>query len=389
MKVGDTITITRHGHARRIADKRHGRPRHRVREPGRRGGRVRHRRGASRRRRRCGAPKVDLPEVRFDDQEARFREVMGRVKARSSRRCTTAIVASLPTPTSLAGAVAARGARASSCRCWSGRRRKIRERRRGRASSTCAASRIVAVAAQPRGGGRWRSALAREGEVEGDHEGQPAHRGTDRPRWCRPTTGLRTERRVSHVHRDGRADLSASRCSSPTAMINIAPDAGRQARHRARTRSTSPTCSASRRPRWRSWRRWKRSTRRCRPRIDAATLCKMAERGQITGGILDGPLDLRSTRCRCDAAETTGIRSPVAGQADILVVPDLESGNMIAKQLAYLADALSAGIVLGARVPIALTSRADDRRAWLASATLVQLVAHMYRQTAAGARAAE
>jgi phosphate acetyltransferase len=86
------------------------------------------------------------------------------------------------------------------------------------------------------------------------------------------------------------------------------------------------------------------------------------------------------------AAENTGIRSAVAGQADVLLVPDLESGNMIAKQLMYLADALSAGIVLGARVPIALTSRGDDRRSWLASATLVQLVAHMYRQQAAGAR---
>jgi phosphate acetyltransferase len=77
----------------------------------------------------------------------------------------------------------------------------------------------------------------------------------------------------------------------------------------------------------------------------------------------------------------------VAGQADILLVPDLESGNMIAKQLTYLAEALSAGIVLGARVPLALTSRTDDRRSWLASAMLVLLVAHNYRRAALGAMA--
>jgi phosphotransacetylase len=121
--------------------------------------------------------------------------------------------------------------------------------------------------------------------------------------------------------------------------------------------------------------------------MEAATLCKMAERGQIAGGILDGPLTFDHA-VSLSAAENTGIRSPVAGQADVLLVPDLESGNMIAKQLMYLADALSAGIVLGARVPIALTSRGDDRRSWLASAFLVQLVAHLYRQTAASAAAA-
>jgi phosphotransacetylase len=117
--------------------------------------------------------------------------------------------------------------------------------------------------------------------------------------------------------------------------------------------------------------------------IEAATLCKMAERGQIAGGILDGPLTFDHA-VSPRAAEQAGIRSPVAGQADVLLAPDLESGNMIARQLAHLADALSAGIVLGARVPIALTSRDDDRRSWLASAALVQLVAHIYRDAAAG-----
>lgn len=108
--------------------------------------------------------------------------------------------------------------------------------------------------------------------------------------------------------------------------------------------------------------------------LDAAALCKMADRGQITGGILDGPLAFDNAVSE-EAARTKGIRSAVAGRADILLVPDVESGNMVAKQLQYLAGADSAGIVLGARVPIVLTSRADKIRARLAStAVMVRLV---------------
>jgi phosphate acetyltransferase len=107
----------------------------------------------------------------------------------------------------------------------------------------------------------------------------------------------------------------------------------------------------------------------------------MAERGQITGAVLDGPLTFDEA-VSLRATQTLGIRSPVAGQADVLVAPDLEAGNMLVKQLEYLADALLAGIVLGARVPIALTGPSDDRRAWIASAALVQLVAHLYRTAA-------
>ena len=107
--------------------------------------------------------------------------------------------------------------------------------------------------------------------------------------------------------------------------------------------------------------------------IEAAALCKMAERGQIAGGIVDGPMafDLAVSE---DAARTKGFVSPVAGQADILVVPDLEAGNMLAKQLEYLADAQVAGIVVGARVPIMLTSRADGPLARLASCALAALL---------------
>jgi pimeloyl-ACP methyl ester carboxylesterase len=112
--------------------------------------------------------------------------------------------------------------------------------------------------------------------------------------------------------------------------------------------------------------------------LEAAALCKMAERGQITGGVLDGPLAFDNA-ISVQAAQTKKIHSPVAGQADILVVPDLEAGNMLAKQLSYLAGADGAGIVLGTRVPSVLTSRADSVRTRLASTVVMALVAHARR----------
>jgi phosphotransacetylase len=113
--------------------------------------------------------------------------------------------------------------------------------------------------------------------------------------------------------------------------------------------------------------------------IDAAALCKMAERGQITGGILDGPLAFDNAISK-EAAKTKGIRSEVAGDPDILLVPDLEAGNILAKQLSFLANADSAGLVLGARVPIILTSRADSVRSRIASCGVAMLAAHARRQ---------
>jgi phosphate acetyltransferase len=116
--------------------------------------------------------------------------------------------------------------------------------------------------------------------------------------------------------------------------------------------------------------------------IDAAALCKMADRGQITGGILDGPLAFDNA-IDPEAAKIKGIKSEVAGRAQILVVPDLEAGNMLAKNLTFLAKADAAGIVLGARVPIILTSRADSVRARMASCAAAVLYAHARRGTAA------
>jgi phosphotransacetylase len=113
--------------------------------------------------------------------------------------------------------------------------------------------------------------------------------------------------------------------------------------------------------------------------LDAASLCKMAERGQITGGVLDGPLAFDNA-ISADAAKTKGIQSEVAGDPDILLVPDLEAGNILAKQLIFLANADSAGLVLGARVPIILTSRADTVRSRIASCAVAVLAAHARRK---------
>ena len=115
--------------------------------------------------------------------------------------------------------------------------------------------------------------------------------------------------------------------------------------------------------------------------IDAAALCKMADRQQITGGILDGPLALDNA-INPEAARIKKIDSPVAGRANVLVVPDLEAGNMLAKSLTFLAGADSAGIVLGAKVPIVLTSRADSVQARLASCAVAVLLAQARREQA-------
>lgn len=122
--------------------------------------------------------------------------------------------------------------------------------------------------------------------------------------------------------------------------------------------------------------------------IEAAALCKMAERGQITGGVLDGPLALDNA-ISPEAAAIKKIGGPVAGNADILVVPNLEAGNMLAKSLSFLADADAAGIVLGARVPIVLTSRADSLLTRLASCAVAILLARHRKALLAQPRAAQ
>ena len=186
-------------------------------------------------------------------------------------------------------------------------------------------------------------------------------------------TGLRTDRRMSHVF-----VLDVPHYPKPLfitdAAINIAPDLDtkRDITQNAIWLAHALGIPA---PRVAILSAVETVTSKIPSTVDAAALCKMADRGQIVGGILDGPLAFDNA-ISSEAARSKGISSPVAGQADILVVPDLEAGNMLAKQLIYLAGADAAGIVLGARVPIVLTSRADGRVARLASCALAQLLVH-------------
>jgi phosphate acetyltransferase len=218
-------------------------------------------------------------------------------------------------------------------------------------------------------------ALAREGMVEALMKGS-LHTDELMSEVVDKATGLRTERRISHVFM-----MDVPTYPRPLlitdAAVNVAPDlvtkidivqnaidlarmlhiADPKVAILAAVETVNPKMLAT---------------------LDAAALCKMADRGQIRGGVLDGPLAFDNA-ISVVAARTKGIKSAVAGQADILLVPDIESGNMLAKQLEYLADALSAGIVLGARVPIVLTSRADSAQTRTASTAIAVVMAHARR----------
>ncbi|WP_165103107.1 bifunctional enoyl-CoA hydratase/phosphate acetyltransferase [Pikeienuella piscinae] len=183
-------------------------------------------------------------------------------------------------------------------------------------------------------------------------------------------TGLRTERRMSHVYA-----LDVPTYPKPLfvtdAAINIYPDLDAK-RDIVQNAIDLVRALGVETPKVALLSAVETVNAKISSTVDAAGLCKMAERGQITGGQLDGPLAFDNAVSRM-AAMTKGIVSAVAGDADILVAPDLEAGNMIAKQLLYLAGADAAGLVLGARAPIMLTSRADDVLARLTSAALAQL----------------
>jgi phosphotransacetylase len=184
--------------------------------------------------------------------------------------------------------------------------------------------------------------------------------------------GLRTERRVSHCF-----VLDAPLYPRPLlitdAAVNIQPDLEEKA-DIARNAIALARAIGIALPKVAVLSAVETVTPKIASTIDAAALCKMADRGQIVGGVLDGPLAFDNAVSPA-AAKAKGIASPVAGEADILLCPDLESGNMLAKQLAYLGGAESAGLVLGLRVPLALTSRADNATARLASAALLRLMA--------------
>ncbi|MEO1138553.1 MAG: bifunctional enoyl-CoA hydratase/phosphate acetyltransferase [Pseudomonadota bacterium] len=184
------------------------------------------------------------------------------------------------------------------------------------------------------------------------------------------TSGLRTERRMSHVY-----VMDVPTYPKPLiitdAAINIAPDLRTKADIVQNAIDLARAIGMDM-PKVAILSAVETITPRLQSTVDAGALCKMADRGQITGGVLDGPLAFDNA-ISMRAVAIKGITSPVAGQADILVAPDLEAANMISKQLMYLAGAEAAGIILGAQVPIMLTSRADDSRTRIASAAIATL----------------
>jgi phosphotransacetylase/acyl dehydratase len=222
-------------------------------------------------------------------------------------------------------------------------------------------------------------AMARGGEVESLMKGS-LHTDELMAAIVATATGLRTDKRISHVFVMD-VPTYPRMLLVTDAAVNIAPDLECKAGI-CQNAITLAHVLGIPEPKVAILSAVETVTPKIPSTVDAAALCKMADRGQITGGLIDGPLAFDNAISE-EAAKIKGIVSPVAGRADILLVPDLESGNILAKQLQYLAGAESAGIVLGARVPIALTSRADSVRSRLASAALLKLVARSPRVVSA------
>lgn len=193
-------------------------------------------------------------------------------------------------------------------------------------------------------------------------------------------SGLRTERRVSHIYLMDVPTYPRPLLISDAA-INIAPTLEEKADICQNAIDIAHIIGIAE-PKVAILSAVETVSPKLRSTLDAAALCKMAQRGQITGGILDGPLAFDNA-INPKAGLDKGIVSPVAGIADILIVPDIESGNMLAKQLTFLAEADAAGIVVGARVPIILTSRADSERTRIASCAIAVLIAHAHKPLAA------
>jgi phosphate acetyltransferase len=194
------------------------------------------------------------------------------------------------------------------------------------------------------------------------------------------TGGLRTDRRISHVFVMD-VPVYAETIFVTDAAINIFPDLDAKRDIIQNAIDLYNQAGFGQTPRVAILSAVETVTSKIPSTIEAAALCKMADRGQITGGVLDGPLAFDNA-IDPEAARIKGITSEVAGRAQILMVPDLESGNMLAKNLAYFAKADGAGIVLGARVPVVLTSRADSARARMASCAVAALYALARRQKA-------
>jgi len=214
--------------------------------------------------------------------------------------------------------------------------------------------------------------LVREGECEALMKGS-LHTDELVAEVVKSDTGLRTERRISHAFIMDVPTYHKTLIISDAA-INIYPGLDEKA-DICRNAIDLARMMGVEKPKIAILSAVETVTSKIQSTVDAAALCKMADRGQIQGGILDGPLAFDNAISR-QAADIKGIKSEVAGDADIMIVPDLEAGNMLAKQLTYMARAESAGIVLGARVPIVLTSRSDSLRTKLASCAIAALMVH-------------
>jgi phosphate acetyltransferase len=219
-------------------------------------------------------------------------------------------------------------------------------------------------------------ALARAGRVEALMKGS-LHTDELMSEVVNRTTGLRTARRISHVFMMDVPTYPRTLLITDAA-INIAPDLTTKVDIVQNAIDLAHVLNIKE-PKVAILAAVETVNPIMQSTLDASALCKMADRGQIKGGVLDGPLAFDNA-ISVVAARTKGIKSAVAGNADILLVPDMESGNMLAKQLEYLADAVGAGIVVGARVPIVLTSRADSAETRNASTAVAVAMAHAYRK---------
>ena len=314
-------------------------------------------------------PKIDAPQIQLFDPEARFKELLSRVETLEAVRCA---VVHPCDEGSLSGAMdsARHGLIVPVLIGPEGRIRRVAQE----AGISLEGAEIISVE-HSHAAAELAAAMAARNEVEILMKGSLHTDELLKAVLAQPA--LRTGRRLSHVFR-----FDVPRYAKPLlitdAAINIRPslqekvDIVQNAIDFARVLGT-PT------PKVAILSAVEMVTPSIPSTLDAAALCKMADRGQIQGGELDGPLAFDNA-ISMDAVRIKGIDSGVAGQADILAVPDLESGNMVAKQLEYLAGASGSGLVLGAGVPIALTSRADGPRARVASCVLAVLSAHDHRQ---------
>lgn len=314
-------------------------------------------------------PKINAPQIQLFDPEARFKELLALSDGMPAVRC--AVVHPCDTE-SLSGAMdAARHGLIVPVLIGP----EVRIRHVAQAAGIDLTGAEIVQVAHSHAAAEVAAEMADKGEVEilmkgSLHTDELIHAVLARP-------GLRTGRRMSHVFRFD-VPLYTKPLLITDAALNIRPtlnekvDIIQNAIDFARIMGiqTPKVAILS-------------AVETVNPAIpstlDAAALCKMADRGQIKGGVLDGPLAFDNA-ISAHAAEVKHIASVVAGDADILAVPDLESGNMLAKQLEYLAGATGSGLVLGARVPIALTSRADGPMARVASALLAQLAAYNARR---------